>query len=82
MSDTFQSLLDEAFPGSLDANLIRGVGEGILLADKALDSEGFLKSLVGQDLRGHIRRAGILFRLHQMAGVGDLPFATTMSKNA
>lgn len=76
----FQDMLDQAFPVSSDANVIRGVTEGIMLADKALDSEAFLKSLVGQDLRGHIRRAGILFRLDQMATTGDLPFSSIISK--
>ncbi len=76
----FQEHLDEAFPASSDANVIRAVSEGILLADKTLDNETFLKSLVGQDLRGHMRRAGILYRLHQMTSVGDLPFHSTMTK--
>jgi len=76
----FQELLDEAFPSSTDADVIRGVGEGIMLADKTLENESFLKSAVGQDLRGHIRRSGILFRLHQMAVAGDLPFDASISE--
>jgi len=76
----YQDLLDEAFPPASDANVIRGVTEGIYLADTTLDSAGFLKSLVGQDLRGHLRRAGILYRLHQMTTDGDLPFASSMTK--
>ena len=76
----FQELLDKAFPPSSDANVIRGVTEGILLADKTLENEPFLKSLIGRDLRGHIRRAGILYRIHQMTTTGDLPFTSTMSK--
>lgn len=76
----FQDELDEAFPPSSDASVIRGVAEGIMLADKTLDNETFFRSLVGQDLRGHVRRAGILFRLHQMATAGDLPFQSDMAK--
>jgi hypothetical protein len=76
----FQELLDEAFPAVTDFNVIRGVSEGIFLADSTLDSAGFLKSLVGRDLRGHLRRAGILYRLHQMSSEGDLPFKSTMTK--
>lgn len=76
----FQDMLDEAFPASSDAGVIRGVTEGVMLADKTLDNETFLRSPVGRDLRGHIRRAGILFRLHQMATAGDLPFNSTMAK--
>lgn len=80
MPGTYQDMLDEAFPATADPNVIRAVAEGIMLADKTLDNEGFLKSLIGQDLRGHLRRAGILFRLHEAAKVGDIPFASTMSK--
>ena len=76
----FQDLLDEAFPATADANRIRGVTEGIMLADSTLESASFLMSAVGQDLRGHLRRAGILFRLHNMATEGDLPFVSTMTK--
>lgn len=76
----FQDQLDEAFPPSSDANIIRAVTEGVMLADKTLDNEPFLKTLVGQDLRGHVRRAGILYRLHQMATAGDLPFESVMSQ--
>jgi hypothetical protein len=77
---TFQDLLDEAFPPEVDANIIRGVTEGIYLADTILESAGFLQSLVGQDLRGHLRRAGMLYRLHQMAMAGDIPLESTMTK--
>lgn len=76
----FQEALDAAFPPEADANLIRGVSEGIFLADSTMKSAGFLQSTVGLDIRGHVRRAGILFRLHEMAGAGDLPFTSAMSK--
>jgi hypothetical protein len=77
---SLQNDLDAAFPPSADANIVRAVGEGIMLADVTLNSEAFLKSPVGQDIRGHIRRAGILFRIHEMATIGDLPFVSTMSQ--
>ena len=77
---SFQELLDEAFPSEADANLIRGVSEGIMLADSTMESASFLQSLVGQDIRGHVRRAGILHRLHDMTTAGILPFASTMAK--
>jgi len=76
----FQEALDAAFPPDADANLIRGVSEGIFLADSTMKSAGFLQSTVGLDVRGHVRRAGILYRLHEMAGAGDLPFSSIMSK--
>lgn len=77
---TMQQLLDSAFPQETDANLIRGVSEGIFLADSTLDSTPFLSSDVGADLRGHLRRSGILFRLHELCTLGDLPFNSTMSR--
>lgn len=77
---TLQQELDEAFPSSMDSPLIRGVREGVLLADTVLESTSFLKSTVGRDLRGHLRRAGVLHRLHEMAQQGNLPVETTMSK--
>jgi hypothetical protein len=80
MMANYQELLDDAFPATADANVIRGVSEGVMLADKTLESEAFLKSLVGRDSRGLLRRAGILFRLDQMAAAGDLPFTSTMSQ--
>lgn len=80
MSNPFQELLDDAYPESSDAAVIRGVSQGIMLADNTLENHSFLKSYVGQDLRGHIRRAGILFRLHEMANAGDLPFDSTMTR--
>ena len=77
---SFQELLDEAFPPEADGNLIRAVSEGIFLADSQLESASFLKSQVGLDLRGHLRRAGVLYRIHQMVLAGDLPFASSMTK--
>lgn len=80
MTNPFQELLDEAYPETSDADVIRGVSQGIMLADNTLENHSFLKSVVGQDLRGHIRRAGILYRLHEMASAGDLPFDATMNR--
>jgi hypothetical protein len=78
MTNPFQEQLDTAFPDSTDEHVIRGVTEGIMLADKIIENEPFLRTLVGQDLRGHLRRAGILFRLHGMATDGELPFQSSM----
>jgi len=75
-----QDALDAAFPPECDANLIRAVSEGIFLADSTMRSAGFLRSAVGTDIRGHVRRAGILHRIHEMAQDGDLPFRSTMSR--
>jgi hypothetical protein len=78
MEPSFQEQLENAFPAESDGNMIRAVRQGLLLADHAIESEGFLRNLVGQDLRGHLRRAGILFTIHDMAAVGDIPFEANM----
>jgi hypothetical protein len=66
--------LSEAFPSTTDSEVFRGATEGILLADDLLDNTPLLKTAVGRDLRGHIRRAGIMFRIQDLCGRGDLPF--------
>lgn len=75
MEDEFQRRLESAFPAQSDAETIRGVSEGILLADDLLENTPILKNAVGRDLRGHIRRSGIIFRIHDLCSRGDLPFA-------
>jgi len=80
MPNPYQEILDDAFDAGTDLNVIRGVSEGVLLADLTLESHPFLRSQVGKDLRGHLRRSAILYRLHGMCAAGDLPFSSTMSK--
>jgi len=74
----FQTRLDSAFPASTDETVARGVREGIVLADSWLASHAFLKGPLGRDIRGQVRRCGILFRVHEMAEAGDLPFASKL----
>ncbi|MGM5025100.1 hypothetical protein AB8B02_02640 [Tardiphaga sp. 862_B3_N4_1] len=74
MEDEFQRRLEAAFYPDADGETIRGVTEGILLADDLLENTPLLKNAVGRDLRGHIRRSGIIFRLHDLCARGDLPF--------
>jgi hypothetical protein len=76
----FQQLLDEAFPPSTDLALMRSVSQAIALAADVMDHEPFLKSLIGADIRGHIRRAAVLFSVHEGCKVGDLPFASEMTR--
>ena len=76
----YQQLLEEAFPAEHDRLLIAGAQQGILLANAALEHELFLKTVVGQDLRGHLRRAAVLFRIHEMCRAGELPFDAEMSR--
>lgn len=78
MNDDLQLRLAEAFPAETDAPLIRAFREGVLLADGLLDSEPFLQTLTGRDLRGHLRRAGILHRVFEACRVGDLPFDSSV----
>lgn len=75
MDDEYQRRLEAAFPTATDGETIRGVAEGILLADDLVENTPILRNAVGRDLRGHIRRSGIIFRLHDLCGRGDLPFA-------
>jgi hypothetical protein len=70
--------LRAAFPEKTDWMVARGVQEGIHLADDAIKGTRFLGSLVGLDLRGHLRRAGIMHRICELAEAGDLPFAAAM----
>lgn len=78
-ANRFQNRLEAAFPAAADANIIRAVREGILLANGLMESEPMLRSLIGRDLLGHVRRAGILFRVHEMVAAGDLPFEAQMT---
>lgn len=74
----FQTRLDAAFPASSDETVTRGAREGICLADDWLSGHPFLAGPLGRDIRGHVRRCGILFRIHEMAQAGDLPFASKL----
>lgn len=80
MNDDLQLRLATAFPQSTDAEVIRALREGMLLADGVLESEPWLQTVIGRDLRGHLRRAGVLYRLFDMCQTGDLPFAARLSR--
>ena len=76
----FQQLLDDSFPPSTDLALKRSVSQAIALAGEVMDNEPFLKSLIGADIRGHIRRAAVLFSVHESCKAGDLPFTSAMTR--
>ena len=80
MESELQDLLAVAFPPESDGELIRGVTEGVLLADDLIRSTPMLKHLGGYDLRGHLRRVGIMFRVHDLSQRGDLPFETAIAQ--
>lgn len=74
MDDRLQQLLLVAFPPETDGELTRGVTEGVILSDDLIQNTPLLKRGGGADLRGHIRRSGIMFRLRDLCDRGDLPF--------
>ncbi|MBB4086264.1 hypothetical protein [Sphingomonas carotinifaciens] len=76
----FQQLLDDAFPPSTDRALMRSVSQAVALASDVMENELFLKSLIGMDIRGHIRRAAVLFSVHEACKSGDLPFESEMTR--
>src|SRR5437879_4771491 len=80
MADELRKLLEVAFPPATDAEVVRGVTEGVLLADDLIKNTPMLRHLGGYDLRGHLRRVGIMFRIHDLCQRGDLPFATEVAQ--
>jgi hypothetical protein len=53
---------------------------GVLLADDLVRSAPLLNTLIGQDYRGLIRRAGVMFSFHESCQRGDLPFKTIIRR--
>ena len=78
MSVYLQGRLEEAFAGSADVQLVRAIQTGILLSDGVLESEAWLRGVLGKDVRGHLRRAAILSRVHAACKAGDLPFGSSL----
>jgi hypothetical protein len=76
----FQRILEEAFPRQTWVPLVRGLREGVWRADALITSTPMLRSLVGGDLRGQMRRIGILDHLHELCAGGRLPFQAEMTK--
>ena len=69
-----QELIEASFPSSTDQVLVRGITEGIALADHLRSSDPILRTPIGNDLAGHIRRAGVMWRLQDLSIRGELPF--------
>lgn len=78
MSLSFNDLLEAAFPSATWSTIVRGQREGIALADDVRSNTPFLATLLGGDLRGQIRRLGVMYRLQELCKVGDLPFAASI----
>jgi len=85
MSD-FEDFLVCAFPTATWRATVIGVSEGVALADDLRASTHWLGSLVGRDLLGSLRRAGVMWRIRQLCALGDLPFkceeVTNTARNA
>lgn len=78
--DAFQNILLNAFPECTWGKIAIGIRDGIKLADAVIDNVPLLKFSTGQDLRGHLRRAGILYNLHEVCRLGELPFRAEPAK--
>jgi len=76
----FKDRLTEAFPESAWVPLATGLREGIGLADRVIEDTPLLRFITGLDLRGHIRRAAVLFRLWELCRTGTLPFQAEAAK--
>lgn len=74
MIQELQNLVEAYFPASADKSLVRGITEGIALADQLRASEPMLSGLIGRDLLGHLRRAGVISRIQTLCDRGELPF--------
>jgi hypothetical protein len=70
-----QELIETSFPSATDQVLVRGIKEGIVLADHLRSSDPILRTPIGNDLAGHIRRAGVMWRLQDLSIRGELPFS-------
>lgn len=74
MIPEIQAQLLKAFRPETDRALYRAATQGVLLADECLSAVPFMNTPIAHDLRGHIRRAGVMFSLKEACDRGDLPF--------
>jgi hypothetical protein len=81
MSDTFEARLLNAYPEAAWPILVRAAREGVHMADAVRRSTPFLRTLVGRDQRGFLRRAAIMWRLQMLCAAKELPFAATWVLN-
>lgn len=74
MISDIQQRLVTAFAPITDRALFRAVTEGALLADEHSSVSRFMSTPIGRDLRGHVRRAGVMYSIKEYCDRGDLPF--------
>jgi hypothetical protein len=71
--------LRAAIARDTDPMVVLGMQEGVRLADDLIDNSPILANAIGKDLRGHIRRAGVMWRINDLCARGDLPFKTQIT---
>jgi hypothetical protein len=76
----FQDQLLAAFPEPTWEPLVRGLRAGIALGDGLMETSPILRTEIGSDLRGFVRRAGILFHMQELCRAGILPFSAEATK--
>jgi hypothetical protein len=78
----FQDALTLAFPEATWSAIVRGLREGVGLADDVVKHTPMLNTPVGRGLRGHLRRVGVLYRFQQLCRVGELTVQGSRKRNA
>ncbi len=81
MSQEYRNLLLQAFPETTWPTLTRGIREAIKIADDIRLSTPFLTTLVGRDLRGHLRRAALMWRIQMLCKSKEIPFEASEITN-
>jgi hypothetical protein len=81
MSKEYRNLLVDAVPETSWSILTRGAGEAIKIADKVRRSTPFLSTVIGSDMRGHLRRAALMWRYEMLCRSQELPFAANEIQN-
>lgn len=76
----FQEQLAVAFPETVREPLVQGITDGIALADNLIEATPLLSSVIGRDIRGFLRRAGILHQVGGLCAKGVIPFAAQQAK--
>jgi hypothetical protein len=60
--------------------MVHSLRLGVRCADQLIDATPMLRSKFGLDLRGHIRRIGILYQFAEQARIRELPFQAEVTK--
>lgn len=78
--EAFQTRLITAFPEATWGLMVQSLRLGVRRADQLIDATPMLRSKFGADLRGHIRRIGILYQFAEQARIRELPFQAEATK--